>query len=89
MQMFMNPCKLCDFMWGTTMHRGTRTTILAPRSGRNHYCFDLHQECKTNEHRGEWSLSYLGQMGICEKWAPGKMSAIIRASPGQRGIWGT
>ena len=30
MQMFMNPCKLYDFMWGTTMHRGTRTTILAP-----------------------------------------------------------
>ena len=30
-----------DFMWGTTMHRGTRTTILAPPSDRNHYCFDL------------------------------------------------
>ena len=32
---------LVDFMWGTTMHRGTRTTILAPPSGRNRYCFDL------------------------------------------------
>ena len=54
MQMFMNPCKLYDFMWGTTMHRGTRTRILAPPSGRNHHCFEI------NGHRGEWSLSYLG-----------------------------
>ena len=28
MQMFVNPRRLYDFMWGTTMHRGTRTTIL-------------------------------------------------------------
>ena len=34
MQMFMNPCKLYDFMWGTTMRRGTRTTILAPSRGK-------------------------------------------------------
>ena len=40
MQMFVNPCKLCDFMWGTTMHRGTRAIILAPPSGRNHNCFE-------------------------------------------------
>ena len=68
MQMLMNPCELYDFMWGTTMHRGTPTTILAPPSGRNHYCFDLDLECKINGRRGKWSLSYLGQMGTWEKW---------------------
>ena len=67
MQMFMNSYGLYDFVWCTTMHRaeirGTRPTILAPPSGRNHYCFDLGWECKINGHWGTWALSYFGEMG--------------------------
>ena len=55
MHVFMDPYGLYDFLWGTTMHRDTRTTIPAPPSGRNHYCFDLGWECKINGHWGCYS----------------------------------
>ena len=61
MQVFMNPYGLYDFMWGTTMQRSIRTTILAPPSGRNHYCFDMGWECKIYGYWGKWALEKNGR----------------------------